>query len=210
MTVMNHFYETQAATIIKNLKKRGMDGHYCPDSKSAAQLILSMIPEGSTVTWGGSQSLYQSGLIDALKASPLEIWDRYQVAPEEKKAFYQKTFSADYYLMSSNAITLDGQLVNVDGTGNRVAALAYGPDHVILLVGMNKVAKDLDAAVKRVQTDAAPPNTMRLNLNTPCSKDGICHNCYSPDRICNMLHITQFNILPGRIQVVLVGESLGF
>lgn len=210
MTVLQSFYETQASTIIKNLKKRGMDGHYCPDSKSAVELILSMIPEGSTITWGGSESLRESGLMDALKEAPVELWDRAQVKPEDMKAFYRKAFCADYFLMSSNAITLDGQLVNVDGNGNRVAALAYGPDHVVLLVGMNKVTADLETAVKRVQTNAAPPNTMRLGLDTPCTKDGVCHNCFSPSRICSMLHITQFNRQPGRIQVVLVGESLGF
>ena len=210
MSALNTCYEVQAATIIKNLKKRGMDGYYCPDSKSAVKLVLSMFPEGSTITWGGSESLKESGLMDALKNAPVELWDRDLVKPEEKHAFYQKSFSANYYLMSSNAITLDGQLVNVDGNGNRVAALAYGPDHVILLVGMNKVTADLESAVKRIQTNAAPPNTMRLGLNTPCAKDGVCHNCFSPSKICSMLHITQFNRQPGRIHVVLVGETLGF
>lgn len=210
MTVLKSFYETQGATIIKALEKRGMEGHYCPDSKSAVDLILSLIPEKSTVTWGGSESLKECGLMDALAAAPVELWDRSKVADEDKKAFLRKAFSADYYLMSSNAITLDGQLVNIDGTGNRVAALSYGPEHVILVVGMNKVAPDLDAAIARAHNMAAPPNTMRLNLNTPCTKTGTCHNCLSPDKICNILHVQHFNRFPGRIQVILVGESLGF
>lgn len=210
MTVLQSYYEKQADTIIKALKKRGMDGHYCPDSKSAAELILSMIPEGSTITWGGSESIKESGLLDALKQAPVELWDRSSVKPEDMKAFYRKAFCADYFLMSSNAITLDGQLVNIDGTGNRVAALSYGPDHVILLVGMNKVATDLESAIKRAHNVAAPPNTMRLGLETPCAKDGVCHNCLSPSKICNILHVTHFNRFPGRIQVVLVGESLGY
>ena len=210
MTVLQSYYEKQANTIIKALKKRGMDGHYCPDSKSAVELILSMIPEGSTITWGGSESIKESGLPDALKQAPVELWDRSTVKPEDMKAFYRKAFCADYFLMSSNAITLDGQLVNIDGTGNRVAALSYGPDHVILLVGMNKVAADLESAIKRAHNVAAPPNTMRLGLETPCAKDGVCHNCLSPSKICNILHVTHFNRFPGRIQVVLVGESLGY
>ena len=210
MTVLQSYYEKQADTIIKALKKRGMDGHYCPDSKSAVTLILSMIPEGSTITWGGSESIKESGLLDALKQAPVELWDRSLVKPEDMKAFYRKAFCADYFLMSSNAITLDGQLVNIDGTGNRVAALSYGPDHVILLVGMNKVATDLESAIKRAHTVAAPPNTMRLGLETPCAKDGVCHNCLSPSKICNILHVTHFNRFPGRIQVILVGESLGY
>lgn len=210
MSVIKDFYKTQAETIMKALKKRGMDGHYCPDSKSAVELILSIIPEGSTVTWGGSESIKESGLMAALSNAPVELWNRADVAPENMKAFYRKAFCADYYLMSANAITLDGQLVNIDGTGNRVAALSYGPDHVIVLAGMNKVATDLDAAISRAHNIAAPPNAMRLNLKTPCAVDGVCHNCLSPAKICNILQVTHYNRFPGRIQVILVGESLGY
>lgn len=210
MNAMSVFYEKQAETIIKALHKRGMDGHYCPDCKSAVEKALSMIPEGATVTWGGSESIKECGLLDALKNAPVELWDRAEIPPEDRKAFYRKAFSADYFLMSANAVTLDGQLVNIDGTGNRVAALSYGPDHVIMLVGMNKVVSDLEAAVARVHNIAAPPNAIRLGLSTPCAKDGVCHNCFSPEKICNMLHVQHYNRFPGRIQVILVGESLGF
>ena len=187
-----------------------MEGYYCSDSKSAVQKALSLIPEGSTVTWGGSESIKECGLVDALKDAPITIWDRKDVKPEDMKAFYLKAFSANVYLMSSNAITLDGQLVNIDGTGNRIAALTYGPDRVILIVGMNKVCPDLESAITRVHNVAAPPNCMRLNIENPCTKDGICHNCLSPTKICNMLHVMHFNRFPGRIQVVLVGEQLGY
>lgn len=210
MSALTSYYETQAATIIKNLEKRNISGYYCPTSEQAVSLILSMIPKDSTVTWGGSESLKESGLMEALENAPLQLMDRASVKPEDMKDFYRKTFSADYYLMSTNALTLDGQLVNIDGNGNRVAALAFGPEHVILLVGMNKVAADLDTAIKRIHTQAAPPNAMRLNLNTPCSKDGVCHHCFSPAKICQMLHVTEGSRHPGRIHVVLVGESLGF
>lgn len=210
MSAMSVFYEKQAETIIKALHKRGMDGYYCPDSKSAVAKVLALIPEGATVTWGGSESIKECGLLDALKNAPVELWDRAEIAPEDRKAFYRKAFSADYFLMSTNAITLDGQLVNIDGTGNRVAALSYGPDHVVMLVGMNKVVSDLEAAVARVHNIAAPPNAIRLGLSTPCAKDGVCHNCFSPEKICNMLHVQHYNRFPGRIQVILVGESLGF
>lgn len=210
MSALKHFYRTQANTIIKALNKRGMDGHYCPDSKAAVELVLSMIPEGATVTWGGSESIKECGLMSALQSAPVELWDRAEVAPEDMKAFYRKAFCADYYLMSANAITLDGQLVNIDGTGNRVAALAYGPEHIIVIAGMNKVASDLDAAIGRAHNIAAPPNAMRLNLKTPCAVDGVCHNCLSPSKICNILEVTHYNRFPGRIQVILVGENLGF
>lgn len=210
MSAMSIFYEKQAETIIKALKKRGMEGHYCADSKSAVEYVLSLMPEGSTVTWGGTASAKESGLMDALKQAPLTLWDRADVKPEDMKAFYRQAFCADFYLMSTNAITLDGQLVNIDGTGNRVAALSYGPDHVIVLAGMNKVAPDLESAIARVHTVAAPPNAIRLGLDTPCTKDGVCHNCFSPKKICNMLHVQHFCRFPGRIHVVLVGESLGY
>ena len=210
MSVLSTYYEKQAETIIKHLQKRGMEGYYCADSKSAVQKALSLIPEGSTVTWGGSESIKECGLVDALKDAPITIWDRKDVKPEDMKAFYLKAFSANVYLMSSNAITLDGQLVNIDGTGNRIAALTYGPDRVILIVGMNKVCPDLESAITRVHNVAAPPNCMRLNIENPCTKDGICHNCLSPTKICNMLHVMHFNRFPGRIQVVLVGEQLGY
>lgn len=210
MSVLSTYYEKQAETIIKHLQKRGMEGYYCADSKSAVQKALSLIPEGSTVTWGGSESIKECGLVDALKDASVTIWDRKDVKPEDMKAFYLKAFSANVYLMSSNAITLDGQLVNIDGTGNRIAALTYGPDRVILIVGMNKVCPDLESAITRVHNVAAPPNCMRLNIENPCTKDGICHNCLSPTKICNMLHVMHFNRFPGRIQVVLVGEQLGY
>ncbi len=210
MSALSTYYEKQAETIIKHLQKRGMEGYYYADSKSAVQKALSLIPEGSTVTWGGSESIKECGLVEALKDAPVTIWDRKDVKPEDMKAFYLKAFSANVYLMSSNAITLDGQLVNIDGTGNRIAALTYGPDRVILIVGMNKVCPDLESAITRVHNVAAPPNCMRLNIENPCTKDGICHNCLSPTKICNMLHVMHFNRFPGRIQVVLVGEQLGF
>lgn len=210
MSALSTYYEKQAETIIKHLQKRGMEGYYCADSKSAVQKALSLIPEGSTVTWGGSESIKECGLVEALKDAPVTIWDRKDVKPEDMKAFYLKAFSANVYLMSSNAITLDGQLVNIDGTGNRIAALTYGPDRVILIVGMNKVCPDLESAITRVHNVAAPPNCMRLNIENPCTKDGICHNCLSPTKICNMLHVMHFNRFPGRIQVVLVGEQLGY
>ncbi len=210
MSVLSEFYEKQAQTILKALKKRQISGGYCPDSKSAVQYVLSLIPEGACVTWGGSESIRQCGLLDALTAAPVKLWDRAKVDPKEMKSFYRQAFCADFYLMSANAITLDGQIVNIDGNGNRVAALSYGPDRVILIVGMNKVAATLDEAIDRAQNLAAPPNAMRLGLETPCTKDGVCHNCFSKQKICNMLHVLQFSRDPERIHVVLVGESLGF
>ena len=126
------------------------------------------------------------------------------------QVIYRKAFSTDYYLMSSNAITLDGQLVNIDGTGNRVAALTFGPAHVILVVGMNKVTKTVDEALDRVHNVAAPPNAVRLGSDTPCGKTGVCADCLSPECLCAQVLVTRYSRIPGRIHVILVGESLGY
>lgn len=211
MTPMKEFYARQANTIIKHLEKRNISGYYCPDSSSAADKALSLIENGSTVSWGGSMSLKESGVIDALKKAPVTLLDRADAqSPEEVQAIYRKAFSADYYLMSSNAITLDGQLVNIDGTGNRVAALTFGPSHVILVVGMNKVTKTVEEALDRVHNVAAPPNAVRLGSDTPCGRTGVCANCLSPECLCSQVLVTRYSRTSGRIHVILVGESLGY
>lgn len=211
MKPFEQYYETVAATIIKGLEKRNMEGYYFATAKEAVDHIMNMIPEGSSVSWGGSMTLTETGMMDALKASDLTKIDRGTAkSPEEKKALERQALSADYFFMSTNAITTDGILVNVDGNGNRAAALVYGPEHVILLVGMNKIASDEESAIKRVHTTAAPLNTKRLNLNTPCSATGVCKDCLSPDCVCAHTVITRYNRLKGRIKVFLIGETLGF
>ncbi|MDO4322948.1 MAG: lactate utilization protein [Lachnospiraceae bacterium] len=211
MTPMEQYYETMAASVIKGLEKRQMEGYYFKTAKEAVEKIMSMIPPHSSVSWGGSSTLTETGMMEALQSADLELIDRSGASsPEEKKALERKAFAADYYFMSTNAITADGELVNVDGNGNRVAALVYGPDHVMILAGMNKVAADTAAAITRVHTNAAPPNTIRLNLKTPCSQTGVCKNCLSPDCICSHTVITRFNRIKGRIKVFLIGEELGF
>ena len=156
-------------------------------------------------------TLFQAGIIDALKISNFNLIDRSAAkTPEEKKALYRRAFSVDYYLMSSNAVTYDGELVNTDGTGNRVAALIYGPEHVILTVGMNKLVPDLDAAFARIRNIAAPMNTISLGISTPCQKTGLCGNCKTPDTICCQTVVTRYSRIPGRIKVILIGEDLGY
>lgn len=211
MTPMEEFYEKQAGTIIKRLEKRNIAGYYCADRASAAEKVLSIIRDGATVSWGGSMTLKECGIIDALKQAPVTLLDRAAAkSQEEVQAIYRQAFSADYYLMSSNAITLDGQLVNIDGNGNRVAALTFGPEHVILVVGMNKVTKTVEEALNRVHNVAAPPNAVRLGSNTPCGSTGVCADCLSPQCLCAQVLVTRYSRTPGRIQVILVGETLGF
>ena len=141
----------------------------------------------------------------------LKVWDRDKVeTPEEKQEMYLRAFQADYYLSSANAITEDGVIVNIDGNGNRVAAITWGPQHVIFVVGMNKVAQDPEAALKRARSTAAPINAARFDIQTPCQLDGQCHNCNSPQSICNYIHFLRNSSKPGRIIVILVGENLGY
>ena len=200
-----------ANTIIKNMAKRNMEGYYCATSAEAVEKALSLMPEGSSVTWGGSMSIIECGLMDAVKTGKYEIIDRdLAKTPQEVREMYARQVMADYYLMSSNAITMDGELVNIDGRANRVACLCWGPQNVIIIAGMNKVATDVKDAIKRARNIAAPANTVRLNRNTPCTQTGKCENCYSPDCICSQFVVTRRSGVPNRIKVILVGEELGY
>lgn len=204
-------YENLADSLIEAFNRRGMEGYYCPTREEALHTALRFLTPGCTVSWGGSMSCAQIGLFDALKTSDCVLIDRSTAAtPEEKKELYAKTVCSDFYFMSSNAITLDGELVNIDGNGNRVACLITGPQTVILIVGMNKITKDVPSAIDRVRNFAAPPNSVRLNMKTPCAKYGFCHDCYTSDCICCEIVITRKSRIPGRIKVILVGEDLGY
>ncbi|HOO28174.1 MAG TPA: lactate utilization protein [Lachnospiraceae bacterium] len=196
-------YKKQAQTIIKNLEKRNMEGHYFADSKECTNYILDMIPMGSSIANGGSMTITDIGLLDALKGENYQYIDR-------MKESFSKVCSANYYLMSTNAITLDGELVNIDGAGNRVSCLIYGPDNVIVVAGMNKVTTTVTDAQNRVRNTASPANTTRLNKNTPCAVTGVCGDCLSPDCICNQIVITRRSGIKNRIKVFLIGEELGY
>jgi len=200
-----------AAVIISRLQKRNMDGYFCETSGEAVEKALSLMPEGSVISWGGSMSLGQCGLMDAVKEKNYTLIDRMTATtPREKREVYARTVMADYYLMSTNAITMDGELVNIDGFCNRVACLCAGPEHVIIVAGMNKVVKNVQSGIDRIRTKAAPPNTVRLNRNTPCAKTGVCGDCFATDCICSQIVITRRSGIPGRIKIILVNEDLGF
>ncbi len=204
-------YENAANTIINNLKKRQIEGYYCDNREEALKKVLELMPEGSSVGWGGSMTLAETGIMDAVKTGNYKVIDRdTAVTREEQKALYAQMVQADFFLMSTNAITMDGELVNIDGRGNRVAFLCFGPDNVLIVCGMNKVTSNVECAVKRVKDIATPPNTVRLNKNTPCAKTGRCGDCFSPDCICSQYVITRRSGIPGRIKVILVGEELGY
>ena len=203
--------EKQAMSIIENLEKRNMKGYYCNTKEECAELILSLLNKGDTVTWGGSESLKQCGIPSLVKQSgEYNVLDRAEYTPETIRSFYEKSFCANAFIMGTNAITLDGILVNIDGAGNRVSSLIFGPEKVFVIAGMNKVVPTADDALDRIRNFASPPNTIRLNKNTPCSKTGKCGNCLSPECICSQIVYTRRSGIKDRIQVILVGESLGF
>lgn len=176
------------------------------------ELLEKELSDGQTVSVGGSMTLFETGVIDYLRCGRFEFWDRYAegITPESLKALYVKSFSADGYFTSSNAITEEGGLYNVDGTGNRVAAMLFGPKKVYVIAGANKIVKDLDAAIARNRAFAAPTNAKRLNRKTPCAVTGVCSDCKSPERICNdyvyMLRQTQKD----RIHIILLNDTYGY
>lgn len=197
--------------IIANLKKRNMEGYFYEDSASCVRAILDLIPDGSSISWGGSASVQESGMMDALKNGSYELIDRSLAkTPEEQREIYGRTIMSDYYFMSTNAITYEGELVNIDGNGNRVACLIHGPRHVIIIAGMNKVTTTLEGAFERARTMACPPNAVRLDKKTPCAATGKCGDCLSPDCFCNQIVVTRRSGHTGRIKVFLVAEDLGF
>lgn len=199
------------STVVQNLEKRGFKAYYCETASAAAELALSLIPKEDVVAWGGSVSVSSSGLLNKVKASYTVI-DRDTAAnAEERVEMMRKSLLCDTFLMSSNAVSEDGQLVNIDGNGNRCAALIYGPKQVIVLVGINKIVKTVHDAVARARGTAAPINAQRFaGLNTPCQKTGACMDCLSPSCICNQIVITRRCQPQGRIKVIIAGEVLGF
>lgn len=211
MTPKKQAFQSAAENIIKNLKKRNMEGFFFEDSASCVKAILDMMEKGSVIGWGGSQSVVECGLMDAIQGEKYTLIDRMTAkTPEESRNLFAKTVMADYYLMSTNAITMDGELINIDGNGNRIACLIHGPRHVILVVGMNKLVSNVEDGYRRVRDIATPANTKRLNKNTPCFHTGRCGDCLSPDCICNQIVITRRSGHTGRIKIFFVAEELGY
>lgn len=197
-----------AQKVIKGLESRNMKGFYAHSKGEALQIALGLIPDGSSVTMGGSVSAREIGLVDTLKVGNYSFIDRDLAV--DKRAAALAAYDVDVFLASCNAMTEDGILVNVDGNANRVSAIAYGPRKVIFIVGMNKICKDVDSAMKRARNVAAPINAQRFGLDTPCSKTGSCMDCKSPDTICCQFLTTRYSRHEDRIFVILVDDNLGF
>jgi len=197
---------------IENLEKNNIKGYFVQNEEEACSKIKELIPEGSTVAVGGSMTLFEIGAIDLLRNGKYNFLDRYEagLTAEQMKEIHRKAFFADAYLTSSNAVTEEGELYNGDGTGNRVAAMIYGPYKVIVVVVFNKIVKDLNEAISRVENLAAPANTKRLSRRTPCTKTGYCMDCDSPERICNDYVLIKKQNTPGRIHVIIINKELGY
>lgn len=211
MTPQEQRNELLAKTIIKNLQRRHIEGFYCPSGEEAVKKVSELIADGSSVTWGGTMTVRDLGIPEHLKSrGTLEVIDRDLAETlEERQAMYLRAFSADVYLSSANAISEDGVIVNIDGAGNRVAAITWGPKKVIFVIGLNKVTQTVEAALLRARGTASPINSARFDIKTPCKADGVCHNCNSPECICNYVHFLR-NSPKGRHTVILVGENLGY
>ncbi|MBQ8834862.1 MAG: lactate utilization protein [Oscillospiraceae bacterium] len=205
------YYDKRGQIMVKNLQSRHFEAYYCADRAAALDKALELIPKGATVGWGGALSAQQIGLMDALNAGEYNTIDRDKCkTPEEKLQAAKDSMFADVFLTGANGMSLDGQMVNIDGTGNRVAAIVYGPGSVIVVAGMNKVEDTLDAAIRRARTVAAPMNKQRFPNRTPCEVTGTCADCKSEGCICNQILITRHCRPVGRIKFIIVGEDLGF
>ena len=205
------YYEKRGGILVKNLQARHFDAYYCATKEEALKKALELIPEGSSVGWGGAMSCEQIGLMKALHAGEYRPIDRSLAkSPEEREQMMRDMLFCDVFLTGANGLSLDGQMVNIDGTGNRVAAIVYGPKSILVVAGMNKVEDTLDAAVTRARTVAAPMNNQRFSNDNPCATTGTCGNCKNLTCICNQILITRHCRPAGRIKFVLVGEDLGY
>ena len=205
------YYNKRGELLVKNLQSRFFEAYYCPTKEAALEKALELIPKGSTIGWGGALSAQQIGLLSAVRGPEYRAIDRERCAtPEERTQAMKDCLFCDVFLTGANALSMDGHMVNIDGIGNRVAAIVYGPKSVLVIAGMNKVCDTLEAAVTRARTIAAPMNKQRFDGVTPCGVTGVCADCKTEGCICNQILITRHCRPAGRIKFILVGEELGF
>lgn len=211
MNVRSMRNEVLGNRVVKALESRNMEAYYVHTKEEALAKALELIPEESTISWGGTMSAREIGLTDALHAGNYEVYDRdLKETREEKEEVAHQALNCDFFIGSTNAISEDGIMVNIDGNANRVAAFAYGPKNVLLIVGMNKVVKTEADAMSRAKNEAAPINAQRFGVSTPCVKNGSCFECKMPECLCCQILITRYSKVAKRTKVILVDENLGF
>ncbi len=205
------YKEVLASKVISSLEKNNMTGIYVKTREEALRKALSLIPEGSRVGYGGSLTLEQIGVIDVLRKGNFHLYDRGKpkLSEDEIERLRKESLLADVFLMSTNALTIDGKLVNIDGYGNRVAALSYGPSKVIIVTGVNKIVPDQESAIRRIKDYVAPIHARRRNRPLPCAKTGNCVDCRATLRSCNILTVIEHQRQKDRITVIICGEKLG-
>lgn len=211
MTNKQLAFQKQTDLLIKNLSKRNIEGSFFENSTALCNHLREILPKNCSVTWGGSETLKESGVMNLLTNGDYQAINRSDAkTKEDQRKLYAKQILSDYFFMSTNAITFDGELINIDGNSNRVGCLVHGPEHVFIIVGMNKLVSDIPSGIKRIQNIASPANGIRLQKNTPCAITGQCGNCFSSECMCNQIVITRRSGHPGRIQVFFVAENLGY
>jgi L-lactate utilization protein LutB len=206
------YWQTKIESVKRALERNGITAIAVETASEARERALALVKKGATVGLGGSRTVAEIGLLDALRKADVKLLDQYDPAltKEAAAAARKAGTQAEYFVAGTNAVTEDGKLVNIDGMGNRLAAFAYGPDRVIIIVGRNKIVGDVEAAVRRVKNVAAPMNARRFGAGTPCAKTAECSDCASPERICNLTLIIEKQRVPGRMTVIVVNEELGF
>lgn len=204
--------EQKILRTIASLEKNNMNGYIVSNKEELINKIISLTNEGEKVSCGGSMSLAETGVMEHLRSGRYDFLDRAKegLSIKDIDRIYRECFFADTYFSSSNAITEDGELYNVDGNGNRVAALLFGPKKVIIVAGVNKIVKNLDEAIKRNREIAAPANAKRLNKSTPCTKIGYCMNCKSPEKICREYTVIKSQKDKNRIHVIFLNDNIGY
>lgn len=212
MKPIDNYQQIKVNRVIQALARNNMVGHFASDQASLLSIVSELVNDGDTVSVGGSMTLFESGVIEWLRQKSVTFLDRYAegLTHTDIEDIYFKSFKSDVYFTSTNAITEDGVLYNVDGRGNRVAAMIYGPKMVIVIAGINKIVADEAAAIQRNRDTAAPLNAMRLARNTPCVHTGQCVDCQSDDRICSAYVFHRKQMVKDRIHVILCTDYYGY
>lgn len=204
-------YKKTADALISHLEKRGFEAYYCDNAAAACEKAISLIDKDDTVSWGGSRTVDQLDLVEQLRKEGYKLIDRATAeTPEERTELMRQSLLCDTFLMSANAISSDGILVNIDGTGNRVAAMCFGPKSVLVIAGMNKVCDTLEDAEYRARNVAAPANVKRFGFTKTGCQKGKCTDCLAENCICSYIVKTRKSNVKNRIKIILVGEELGF
>lgn len=208
--MMHITYDKKGPVVAKNFAKKGFESYYCPTKEDALQQAIALIPTNHVVSWGGTASFAEIGLRDYVLAHYTVLNRDDAKTPEERNEIMRRALLCDTFIMGTNAATETGELFNIDGNGNRLAALLYGPKQVIVIVGMNKVVSTLEAAIIRARTIAAPINMQRFQRSTPCGITGMCADCNNDTTVCNQFVRTRRSNPKGRIKIILVGENIGY